>query len=105
MRRFIPLLPFVIILIPFIIMLSYVFRYELHLVKPKFKANECGRKAFKSEFNTTYEYRLVLQVGKLEYNTLWYDNSTHWTLWNELPVSMEIFDKEYEKINCLKELK
>jgi len=52
---------------------TYHYRYELGLSRPKFKAGDCVVHAYANEFRTTYLNYLVLQVGKVDYKLRYYE--------------------------------
>lgn len=76
------------------------YRYELGITKPKFQAGDCARTAYKDEFSTTYDYSVILQVGKSEYNTMWYDYKSNRSTGSTIGIGISRFDSEYEKVSC-----
>jgi len=77
-----------------------VFRYDLGLVKPKFSVGDCIRYDTGSEFKKDYIHYKVLQVGKKQYELMWYsDKNTAFKSGNDA-LSIESTDSVYEKTSC-----
>jgi len=84
----------------------YAGRYEFGLAKPKFHKGDCVRQNLSDEFNATYEYRIILEVGKKEYNTLWYQiiDGKAMALNYTIGYHFKYLDQQYEKTDCPKQI-
>jgi hypothetical protein len=79
--------------------ISYHYRYDLGLSKPKFKAGDCVVHASVNEFRTAYLNYLVLQVGKTDYKLRYYDDKGY--LDSDFSTdSIEYIDGNFKNVTC-----
>lgn len=81
-------------------MIAYDSRYELGLVKPKFKVGECIQKDLSDEFNKHYINYLVMKVGKKEYLALWYNAKGNALNDDGTALRIKYTDGDYQKTTC-----
>ena len=78
---------------------TYHYRYELGLSRPKFKAGDCVVHAYVNEFRTTYLNYLVLQVGEMDYKLRYYDDKGY--LDSDFSTdSIEYIDRNFKSTIC-----
>ena len=80
--------------------LIHLYRYDLGLTKPKFSVGNCIARSLSNEFEKkTYDYNVIVKVGKKDYLAVEYDNDTGVGFFEHAP-GIEYTDKDYFKVEC-----
>jgi hypothetical protein len=81
---------------------SYFNRYELHLVKPRYKAGDCIQWTVREEFSETKICDEVDKVGETHYRLRWYGckNGKRPSTVTLYELHIENVDASYEKVQC-----